>query len=296
MKRRTVVALLLMVAIGGVLAAPSYAEPPPWTDGWKSHRVWYDGKAEYAEYEASRVIYGQPRSYTARFFTNKERYDFATSTKANSGGLEAFKFHQRHDAPTPNYMYHFSTMAYVDTQNLMPVKLEMSSQEDCGATFKQFVTQRKGQAMDWMQSSYFPGEGVKRGKLPLTGEVPLVYADALPLVLRSFPFGKVEQIELDVIPTQTDTHLTPVERVRVVVRYAGREVVEVPAGKIDAHVLQVLPQGAAEYTRADRYAFAAAEGADPSLPARLHVMVHMRTADGRELKLKQCKRWAYWEF
>jgi len=282
--------LVVLFVLTQVRAAP----PRGLETDWSSDPVWYDGLAEQADYEATRVIYGQPRSYTARLFTNKERYDPDTTTKAAGGdGVEVFKFHQRHDAPTKNYTYHFSTMSYVRSADLASVKLEMASQEDCGATFKRFVYD--GETIKWFQSSYFPNEGLKTGAVDTPDA--FVYADALPLVLRGYPFDEPREVVLNVMPVQTDTHLTPVRPVPMVVKLVETKTMDLPAGQIETHVLSLSP-----VQKQDRIdggdtpmllGFAANGEASADKPG-LHVMVYLKSSEGVELKLKSQRRWAYW--
>ncbi|MEM9296094.1 MAG: hypothetical protein AAGA57_09860 [Planctomycetota bacterium] len=245
---------------------------------WAQDATWYDGLAEQADYDASRVIYGQPRAYVARMFTNKEQYDPAFATKAAGDGVEVFKFHVREDVPTKNYTYHFSTMAYAKTSDLSAVKLQMGSSEDCGATFKEATV--LGQQVAWRQSSYFPGEGVDQGGFDAGSD--LVFHDALPLVLRGYPFGAPSDLVLRVTPEATTTHLSPAAPVRATVTYAGAGPVKVPAGTIQAHELTVTyADGATE-----RYWF----NADPRTQ---HVMVKAETGVA-DYALRSVRRWAYW--
>ncbi|WP_428387849.1 hypothetical protein [Mucisphaera sp.] len=284
-------AAFVAVVLSLVLWSPTRADLDELSTGWRVDAVWYDGLAEIAKYEASRAIYGQPRSYTARIFTNKERYSSATTTKAGgSEGREVFKHHRRDDVPTPNYLYHFSTMAYVDTRSLEPVKLEMSSQEDCGATFKQYVVD--GRRMRFLQSSYFPGEGLRQDSERIDDD-ETVFFDSLTLVLRSFPFGSGEEIRLEAIPPQMDTRLTPAEPLEVVVREAGTEVLALPVGEVLAHRLEVTLAEAVGGSRTYDYWFAA-EGTYVADGVGLHVLVKHRGPWGLSLDLKGLERGSYW--
>jgi hypothetical protein len=253
------------------------------TREWRDDPVWHDGKAEYAVYDARRTIYGKPRRFAARVITNREKADPATTTKAVEPGApgvrDVFKHHVRADVPTDNYAYHFSTMAYVGADDLKSLKLDMGSQEDCGATFKQFVNH--GGNLEWRQSSYFPGEGAKSGSYaPPEG---FVFEDALALVLRGYPFARPDEIGLMVLPDQTTNKLGPATPVPATVTHVGRATLEVPFGKVDAHHLVLRREGAPER----HYWFAA----DPGL---LHVLVRQEGPD-LELSLRELKRWAYWE-
>jgi len=267
-------------------AAPNAADPPmaSFTRDWREGPTWHDGKAEYAVYDAVRVIYGQPRRYQARIYTNFEMADPDTKTKSATGsGRAVFKHHVREDAPTPNYTYHFSTMTYTGVDDLKSLKIDMGSQEDCGATFKQFVN-HAGE-LNWHQFSYFPNEGHRQGRYSPPSN--LMYHDALSLILRGFPFGsehRDQPMPIRLLPDQTDTHLTPHEPVDARLIYRGQETLDLPIGSINAHRVDLEPMG-------DTFWF----HPDGSAPM-LHVMVHYQGADGTRYELAEHRRWAYWKF
>ncbi|MEM9252218.1 MAG: hypothetical protein AAGB29_07685, partial [Planctomycetota bacterium] len=168
---------LALILLGVVLPAGAQADLPPLLQrSWADDPVWYDGQAEIALYDATRRIYGQDRPYTAQIMVNKERMSPDTFTKsATNDGVEVFKFHTRdEDIPTAKYDYNFSTMVYVTTDGLEPVKLDMGSQEDCGASFK-LMGVWDG-ALKWLQYSYFPSEGLRQDKTEL--DQPTTWLDA----------------------------------------------------------------------------------------------------------------------
>ncbi|QDU72922.1 hypothetical protein [Mucisphaera calidilacus] len=287
MRRWTAMAALVLL----VLASPGFGQLSELNRAWADDPIWHDGLCEIATYEAERVIYGQPRTYTARLFTNKERYDAKSTTKASSGGVEVFKHHRRDDVPTRNYTYHFSTMAYVDTRTLGPVKLEMGSQEDCGATFKQFVLDRG--TLRTMQSSYFPGEGLREGRHSLDDE-RAAFVDALTLTLRGFPFGGGRSLVLRALPPQIDTHLTPDDPMRVMVRELDIDELDLPIGRVRAHHLVVEMEESVGGSRRLEYWFAERlEGAGDE--AGRHVLVQHAGPWGVRMRLASIERRAYWK-
>lgn len=223
------------------------------TSDWRNDEVWYNGKAEVATYSAARTVYGKPRKYTATLYTNKERLDLASTTKADGEGegrVEVFKHHLREDIPTPNYDYHYSTMVYVGSENLHPYKLDMGSIESCGTTFKRYWLPMDG-PMQWMQASYFPRQGVRDGEVEA---VPgLVFHNALSLLLRGYPFDHPPQdMELRVVPDATTNKWSPVEPVRMRVRYEGVDSLNgLPFGSVNAHHLVVEPVNQTEGVAGD---------------------------------------------
>jgi len=278
---RLIIVLVACAILGSMLPLLAADDPPAdapladFTREWRDDPVWFDGKAEIAEYEATRTIYGQQRRYTATFMTNKEHADPETKTKSAEGnGRSVFKFHVREDIPTQKYTYHYSTMCYVGTDDLKSLKLDMGSQEDCGASFKQYVNHQG--VVTWHQISYFPDEGHRKRYY----EPPDNYAfqDALPLVLRGYPFDKPTPLKLNLLPDQTNTRWSAFKPVAATVSHGGAEELDLPIGTLKAHRLDVGPH---------RYWFAA----DPGLR---HVMVAYEGPNGITYRLKSLRREAYW--
>ena len=285
MKTTLAIVGLTLLALSYSIAAEPVADPfADFTRGWRDNPVWHDGQAECAVYDATRTIYGQPRDYTARIFTNKEVFSPETFTKSDDGeGWPVFKHHIRDDVPTKNYTYHFSTMAYVGTDDLKSLKLDMGSIEDCGATFKQYVNHAG--TLNWRQHSYFPGEGERSGEMKPGKH--FAFQDALTLILRGYPFdAPPKTLELQMLRDQTDTHLTLPDTLGTgvaIVQYRGEETLDLPIGEVKAHhlVLWLAPDWD------EHYWFAS----DASM---LHVMVQHEGRWGVTYKLKELERRAYW--
>lgn len=286
MKTTLIIVGMAMLTLCPVLASEASDDPfAGFTRGWRDDPVWYDGLAECAEYEATRTIYGQARHYTAHIFTNKENVSPETFTKSSDGtGRAVFKHHVREDVPTKNYTYHFSTMAYVGTDDLKSLKLDMGSQEDCGATFKQYVNHAG--TLRWRQMSYFPDEGERSGEMQ-PGK-SFAFQDALTLLLRGYPFNNPPKtLELQMLRDQTDTHLTLPNELSggvSIVKYRGEETLDLPIGEVQAHHLVVWLAPDWE----EHYWFA-------SDAKQLHVLVQYRGSRGVSYKLKTLERRAYWQ-
>ncbi len=280
-------ALLIVAAVS--CASPSQEDLlARFTRPWRDHPIWHDGQAEVALYEATRTIYGKPRRYSARLYTNKEHASAKSKTKSADGrGRAVFKHHLREDIATENYHYHFSTMCYVGTNDLKSLKLEMGSQEDCGATFKQYVN-HAGTCV-WRQHSCFPNEGHASGSYP--PEKRFVFQDALGLVLRGYPFEHpLAGLDLLVLPDQTTTQHSGPKPVPMRLTFVGRDTLELPVGNVEAYHLRLTT------TPADRqdavvhdYWFAQA-----AAPPWLHVMVQYQGPAGLTYRLERLERRAYW--
>jgi hypothetical protein len=251
---------------------------------WRTDPVWNDGQAEKCVYEASRTIYGKERSYRAIAYTDKERADPEATVKTEGQeGVEVFKHHWSEIVPTEKYDYRFSTMTYVRTDDLSPFKLTASTQEDCGASFKEVWRDREH--LRWAESVYFPAGGRREGDFERHKNT--AFFDALTLTLRDYPFDAPADLALRVIPSQKDNHRVPFEPVERTVRYAGQAALDLPIGRVDAHELDLrTPEGTVEA----RFWFAA----DGSAP-RLHALVRYEGAQGVTYKLESIERTAYWK-
>jgi hypothetical protein len=254
------------------------------TGTWRDDPIWHDGLAEKCVYQATRTIYGKERTYLARAYTDKERADASSTVKTDGAdGVEVFKHHWSEIVPTENYDYRFSTMSYSRTDDLSPFKLTVSTQEDCGASFKEIW--RDKEHLRWLDSVYFPGSGRREGDLERHQNTVLF--DALTLTLRDFPFDAPADLALRVIPSQKDTHQTSFDPVDRTVRYAGKSTQDLPIGRIDAHELDlVTPEGKVEA----RFWFAA-----EASPLKLHVLVRYEGVMGVKYRLQSIERTAYWK-
>jgi len=284
-------AALALLPFAAALLVPSPAQDGaalPWRlrdGGWRTDRVWYDGKAEKCVYEATRTIYGLERRYLATAYTNKQHMDAGTTTKSADpearGAVEVFKHHWSERVPTENYDYDFSTASFVRTDDLGPFKLTAATQEDCGASFKQIW--RAGRGLDWLESVYFPGGGLREGKI---GRLDVCFEDALPLVLRDYPFEASDgggPRRLRVVPSQKSTRSVPFEPQAMELVPRGAETLELPVGSVEAFRLDLLAQGGEP--RASFWF--ALEG--------LHPLVRYEGPEGITYRLRSIERTAYWE-
>ena len=278
--------LLGWIAIPALLAcaalSPASAPVAP-GDGWRTDKAWYDGLAEKATYRATRTIYGKVREYEAVAYTNKENVDPATTCKsATNDGLEVFKHHWSERVPTEKYDYDFSTMTYTRASDMRAYKLTVSTQEDCGSSFKE--AWRDGDRLRWADSVYFPGAGRREGKLR---DGDAVFFDALTLRLRDYDFAGHADVTLAVVPMQKDTHQVSFEPVARTVRFVGTSDLELPIGKVRAHELALVDDHG---TTEARYWFAA----DATAPM-MHALVRFEGPQGVTYQLAKHERTAYWK-
>lgn len=256
---------------------------------WRDDQAWYSGKAEWALYDAVRVVYGKPRHYQATIFTNKQHMDLKTTTKASNWQdpdlIEVFKHNVSEIFPTENYPYRMLTTSFIRTDNLQPLKVTASSQEDCGSSFRNFVAQDDQMKVD--QFCYFPDTGHSEQTIDISKGI--AFHNALSLTLRDFPYGVIfiKQPELNLVPDQRNNAKTKTSPARATITYIGEEEITVPYGKLKAHHLRVDHAEDGGETES-HFWFAA----DAKL---LNVMVQYQGPYGINYKLKNYGWWAYWD-
>ena len=268
MKRMLLAMIVILTLPAGVRAVAD--------ESWANDPVWHDGLVEKAVYTASRVVYGKPRAYEAVFFTNKEQHDTKTWTKADKSTdtVEVWKFNQVEVIPTPNYDYKYLTTSHLTVDGMQLTRLDCSSQEFCGASFKQFMLKSARRTtertLQYFGFSYMPEAG--RVSDEVSGDV--VPADALPLWLRSYPFG-APGVKINLLPSQKSNRPTDYKPILCGVSDRGEEG--------DAHKLELIIDGkvAGTYWMSKD-------------PARGHIMTKYRGADGQEYDLKSVERVNYW--
>jgi hypothetical protein len=243
-------------------------------DGWKTDPIWHDGLVEKAVYNATRVVYAHPRHYQMIIFTNKEQHDLKTDTKSDTSKdtVEVWKHNQIEDIPTPNYHYHYETTTHLDVNTLDLTRLDCSSQEFCGTSFKQYLRQFPAQSWSYWAFSYLPEQGRIQGTVTQS-QHKVVAADSLPLYLRDFDFAGQGVQEVALLPDQTNNNNVKFEPVEAQIRFAGEDG--------DSYKLQVLANGKTLGT----YWMA---------KDRLHVMTRYQGADGQTYELANVSRVNYW--
>ena len=286
LRRAQIIALLLAVPVALRTTSPTAAAP---ASGWRADPAWHAGKAEWALYDAVRPIYGVERRYEASIFTNAQHMDPRTTTKAVDweapGNIAVFKHNVSELIPTENYTYRFLTTSFVRRDTLQPYKLVMSSQEDCGSTYKQFV-QHDGRIRA-EQFCYFPSSGHASDEYHVPRAV--AFHDALTFTLRDYPFDDPNPptLTIDLLPDQTDTHGTPLHPANATVKFVGKETITVPYGEVVTYHIRVDHDCDGDVNQSD-YWFSA----DPDMR---RVLVKYEGTYNVRYELKQLAWWAYWD-
>jgi hypothetical protein len=247
---------------------------------WALDKIWEDGKAEVARYDAERVVYGKTRNFEYVFATVKEKFneEFLTKTdRYNRDDLfDAMKLNMFARIETDNYPYHYLTSVFhYRNDPTQAFKLTSSSQEWCGATFQEFLTQDDGR--QFIYHSYWDGQG--DGETLVEGA--FLMEDELPYALRALKFEEGLSFSYPLLPSiingRAKLPARPYEA-----RFSVTETeVELPErGKLPAWKVSVSGGN-----KSLTYHFG------KSYPNYLY---QMETSTGIRLVLKDVERWAYW--
>lgn len=243
---------------------------------WAMNKLWDDGLAEVAIYDAERVVYDKKRSFEFTQITVKEDFNRAHNVKTDdysrSDLFPVLKVNQFARIPTEKYPYHYLTSLFLHREQPWALhKLTTSSQEWCGNTFKAITDE--GNSYQEYYNSYFDGQGEGHRDLPKNA----LFEDQLPSTLRALRFQDGLRLQANVVESlQNNKALAPV------VYQAKLSTVKTDLeGQAAWQVIVRLEEG-----KQNTYWFAS------QYPNQL---LQQETWDGRKLKLKQLSRYAYWQ-
>ncbi|GGG42853.1 hypothetical protein [Hymenobacter glacieicola] len=265
-------------------AAPATATENPLTrrggplrQQWAMDRLWEDGKAEVATYEAERVVYGEPRRFDFTLITVKEefnqQYNVKTDDTRRKDVFPVMKVNQFCTIPTEQYPYHFLTSLFFRRdQPAQLYKLTTSSQEWCGNTFKAILDD----GMQYVQTynSYWDGQGGGQRQLRRV----VLFEDALPYTLRSLRFEALPTFKADVYELQQTNQAPPPVLYHAQIRTEDALTADTPEPAWCVTVA-LTNQKQNVYWFGKRYP---------------NVLLRQSTWDGRTLRLKQVRRYVYW--
>jgi len=143
---------------------------------------WDQGNAEFQVYKAGLTRYGIRRDGEAKIIIVKELFDpdRLVKTKKAAPAIEVIKMNYIQTVPTGVYDYFQMASFFFERSTGKIIKYTMSSQDGCGTTFMEYVYRNSGG--HFIFHSYFDDEGDMQAEL--NAPEPLVFHDALPLVLR----------------------------------------------------------------------------------------------------------------
>ncbi len=247
--------------------------------------LWDDGLAEVNTYVATRDRYGRRWEFPLTLITVKEDFDSQAMVKIegrhSAASTPVIKSHVYYDMPTVNYPYHFAASAFIARREpLRLLKFTSTSSEWCGITHRVLRGWTSPPSLEYR--SYFGGEN--EGVAPLDWPENGFTEEQLLVSLRSLAFRAGLEASVHVLNRQIDSHAgTPTWRPGVL-RVGGPEPI-MDAGE------EPIESWRVDISFADgdtlTYAF--------SVEAP-HILVHHRGPDGITMRLRESRRWAYWDF
>jgi len=272
----SVCAAVLLTGCASTATAPAAESPPPaasptpaadagndpfatFTRHWRDRDIWMgEDQYESAEYEplgvkkahAGEREIGELGRAKVFILIGREMADPVTRTRSLTGqGRDAFKvitYRMSDDEESSNPVVGFAgppplgTMAYIGASDLKSLLLEVAVVDEQGVTFKQIVN-HKG-TLSWHQFSRRAGEGHTsfEGPAPSGG---IVFREALPLVLRGYPFESPVAVDIGLMPDQGRSRVTSMRPDDYRVEFVGEEEVTTPAGRKRAYHLRLRHMG-----------------------------------------------------
>ncbi|GAA3960883.1 hypothetical protein GCM10022407_04740 [Hymenobacter antarcticus] len=250
---------------------------PYFNQEWAMRNYWEDGLAEVATYAAERVVYKKKRTFDYTQITVKEEFNQQFNVKTDdykrADLFPVMKINQFCQLQTDQYPYHFLTSLFFRRdQPVALYKMTTSSQEWCGNTFKTIVDD--GVNFEETYDSYWDGQGV--GSRDLRRDVFL--EDALSYSLRALRFEQLPSFNLVVLDLQQTNKATPPVYYEAHLTTSAAVAADVPTPAWRVAIL-LGPGKENVYWFAKEYP---------------NVLLRQTTWDGRSLRLKSTRRFAYW--
>jgi hypothetical protein len=206
--KHTYLLLILLAIVSCTNPQPKQLETiasPYFNYDWAMNKLWEDGQAEVAHYNAEMVVYGKTRNFDHVFITVKEEFNEEWKVKTNDYKRDdlfsVMKVNKFARLETENYPYHYLTSLFFKRESPSALyKMTHTGQEWCGNTFKQFILE--GNQYEYDYNSYFDGAGA--GKMQIN-EIDLLWEDQLSYALRALKFADGLSFDYKVVESQIDT-------------------------------------------------------------------------------------------
>lgn len=251
---------------------------------WAKNRLWDDGKAEVAIYEAERVVYGKPRQFEYVYVLVKEafneQYQVKTDDYERDDLYEVMKVNKFCRIETLAYPYHYLTSVFYKREAPGTVhKLTNTSQEWCGNTAKSFLEKKNHYLFEYM--SYWDGEGNGSAKV---NKGPW-FEDQLSYTLRTLKFEEGLQFTVDLYPMQISSRATVPEPETATISITRADTTEIAS--LNPELISDPWKIRIDRQQGTDLAFWINGGGENTL-------LRMEASDGRKLRLKTVNRDAYW--
>tara|TARA_Y100001972_G_scaffold126123_2_gene179081 strand:- start:1985 stop:2863 length:879 start_codon:yes stop_codon:yes gene_type:complete len=254
---------------------------------WAKNKLWDDGMAEVALYEATKEIYGKSRPFEYVYILVKEEFNKAYRVKTDDYSREdlysVMKINKFCRVETLAYPYHFLTSVFMHRDNPESLhKLSHTSQEWCGTTSKQFL--EKGNKYQYDYMSYFDGEGSGQAKI----EQGPWFEDQLSYSLRTLNFTDGLEFDILLYPTQVNNKAELPKPVKAHVRVMKSN----PGTELEGLISDLIQEP---------WKVIVAKDNQESLTYWINntypnYILKMESTDGRSLLLKEIKRDKYWDY
>lgn len=250
---------------------------PHFDEEWAMRKYWEDGLAEVATYDAERIIYKKKRLFEYTQITVKEEFNQQFNVKTDDYKRDdlfpVMKINQFCSIPADQYPYHYLTSLFFRRdQPVALYKMTTSSQEWCGNTFKSIIDD--GVNFELWFHSYWDGQGTNSQDL----RRDILLEDALPYSLRSLKFDQAQSFDLTILNLQQTNQSPP--PIYYQAHLAAAEAPAADAPEPAWRVAVLLAPG-----KENVYWFA---------KAYPNVLLRQTTWDGRNMRLKTTRRYAYW--
>ncbi|MBU0696312.1 MAG: hypothetical protein KKE39_07270 [Bacteroidetes bacterium] len=251
---------------------------PYFNKEWANNKLWYDGLAEVAIYDAQRTVYNKERNFEYTYITVAE--DFNKEFRVKTDDYErkdlykVMKVNAFCKIETENYPYHYLTSMFFNFKQPWAMdKMTNGSQEWCGNTFKEYLADGNHYTLKY--HSYFDGEGDGEKALPAN----LLIEDQLNYTLRSLNFKASLKFGTKILESQISSKVgnLKVYDATISVEDGEKDIV----GKKSWKVILKL-----DNDKTNTYYF------DQAYP---NILVKQQTWDNRNLILKKSSRYAYWK-
>lgn len=267
--------ILVLVCLGcqePEQATVQYPSSEVFNHDWAMNKLWEDGQAEVAHYDAEMVVYGKVRKFDNAYITVKEEFNEDFNVKTNDYKRDdlfsVMKVNKFGRFETENYPYHYLTSLFFKREKPEQLhKMTHTGQEWCGNTFKQFEVTATGYEYDY--NSYFDGYG--DGRMAIEGN-DLLWEDQLSYLLRATKFEEGLTFSKKVVESQINT------KTRKPKIYNAN--FKVSEGDSAWHVQLVLEEG-----KVNTYTF------DKAYP---NLLQEQTTWYGYNLKFNRVSRYQYW--
>ena len=252
---------------------PQYPNSDVFEHSWAMDRLWEDGQAEVATYDAQRSVYGRIRQFEYTYIVVKEEFNREFNVKTDNYNRDdlfsVMKVNKFASFETENYPYHYLTSVFLKREKPEQIyKMTHTGQEWCGNTFKQFQLTSAGYEYDY--NSYFDNAGA--GTMQIEGN-DILWEDQLSYTLRALKFPDGLTFQRTVAESEVNT------RARRPTYYQNAAFSVTDEG--DTWLVTVK----LDDRKTNTYSF---KKAYPNL------MVSQQSWDGFSLQLKKVSRYQYW--